>query len=99
MANFTVDPSVLSQKATQINQYADEYDSISTQLQQAATSMGAAYDSADNRKFIERMEACAKDLKLMSDKLRSASTTLKGQSSLYVDQETANTQQASSLPG
>lgn len=99
MSQFTVDPAAINQKAGQINQFADEYDSISTKLQSAANSMGTAYDSADNRKFIERMEACARDLKEMSAKLRASSGTLKSQAALYETQEQSNTQQAAKLPG
>lgn len=99
MASFTVDPSVLVQKAQALNQHADDYDSISTQLQNAATTMGAAYDSADNRSFVSRMEECVKDLRAMANKLRAAAVTLQGQASIYNEQESNNTQQANRLPG
>ena len=99
MASFTVDPAVINQKATLLSQYADEYEAISNQLRQAATTMGAAYDSADNRSFVSRIEQCVNDLKNMAAKLRAASATLKGQSSMYTNTENANTQQANRLPG
>ena len=99
MASFTVDPAVINQKAATLSQYADEYEAISNQLHQAATTMGAAYDSADNRSFVGRLEACVTDLKNMAAKLRAASATLKGQSGMYSEQESSNTQQASRLPG
>jgi len=99
MASFTVDPTAINQKATMLSQYADKYEGISTQLRQAATTMGAAYDSADNKAFVSRIEQCVTDLKNMAAKLRAASETLKGQSGMYVDQENANTQQANRLPG
>lgn len=99
MANFTVDPNVLNQKAKELDGHADNYDAISARLQNAATTMDAAYDSADNRTFVSRMEECAKDLKAMANKLRAASVTLQGQSKIYSTQETENTQAASRLPG
>lgn len=99
MASFTVDPAVLNEKAAALIQHADEYDSISGQLKRAATTMGSAYDSADNKAFVGRVEECAKDLKAMADKLRAAAQTLKGQAANYSETEKFNTQKASHLPG
>ena len=99
MANFSVDPTILNQKAANLNEHADEYNSISAKLQSAATTMGAAYDSADNRSFVARMEACAKELKAMADKLRAAAATLSSQATIYTEQENSNTQKANQLPG
>lgn len=99
MANFSVDPSALNQKAAMLDQHAESYDTISTQLHTAATTMGAAYDSADNRSFVSRMEECVKDLRLMANKLRAAAETLRGQATIYTNQENDNTQRAGKLPG
>lgn len=99
MAKFSVDPAILKQKASQLGQYSETYDSISTQLQNAATTMGTAYDSADNRSFVNRINECAKDLKAMAAKLKAASVTLQKQANSYTEQETSNTQKANRLPG
>lgn len=98
MATFSTEASVLIQKADQLNRHAEEYDSIRAQLRQAATSMGAAYDSADNRAYTARIEQFCTDLQMMSDKLRAAARTLKEQSSMYTAQEEENTAAASKLP-
>ena len=98
MATFSTEPAVLTQKAAQLDQYAEEYDSIRAQLRQAATSMGTAYDSADNRPFTARIEQFCADLQRMSDKLRTAAQTLKEQSAMYTAQEEENASMASRLP-
>lgn len=98
MAIFSTEVSVLIQKAGQLDQYAEEYDSIRTQLRQAATSMGEAYDSADNRVYTSRIEQFCTDLQMMSDKLRSASQTIQGQANMYTAQEEESTAAASRLP-
>lgn len=99
MASFTTDPAVLNEKATKLNQFAEEYDSIRAQLRQSATSMGAAYDSDDNRAFTVRIEEFCVDLQGMSDKLRTAAQTLNQQAGLYTSQEAENRDWARRLPG
>ena len=98
MANFTVDPDIVEQKAKTVDEYAETYDSISRELLSAATTMGAAYDSADNRTFVSRIEDCSKDLKAMAEKLRSTSNTMKEQANEYRKREAENTQKAANLP-
>jgi len=99
MASFTVEPEVIAQKAEQLLQHADEYEAISAQLHDSATSMGAAYESVDNKTYVDRIENCVVDLKKMAEKLRQVATTLKEQGKMYPDREAANRQVASRLPG
>ncbi len=99
MATFSVETTVLKQKATQLDRHAEDFDSICARLKQAATTMGSAYDSDDNRKFISRVEACCTDLKALSDKLRTASQIITAQANEYDSREASNTAAASRLPG
>ena len=99
MANFTVEPAVLMQKAADLNQCAETYESISTQLHTAATTLGSAYDTEDNRTYVNRMEECVKDLKAMAEKLKESAQTITEQANIYVNQQVNNTQSARKLPG
>lgn len=98
MANFTVDPDIVEQKAKAVDEYAETYDAISRELLSVATTMGAAYDSADNKTFVSRIEDCSKDLKAMAEKLRFTSNTMKEQANEYRKREMENTQRAANLP-
>ena len=96
--SFRTDVSIMSEKASKLSLFAEDYDSIREQVRQAATSMGAAYDSADNRSFTAHIEEFCSELKFMSDKLRTASEIIKQQSSMYTSREEHNTSVASRLP-
>ena len=99
MAKFSVQTNELRHKASEVNQHAEEFDAICAKLKQVATTMGAAYDSDDNRKFVSRIEACCVDLKALSNKLRSAAQIINQQAAEYDGQEAGNTAAASRLPG
>ena len=98
MASFSTDFAVLNEKAAKLSTFAEDYDAIREQLRQAATSMGSAYDSADNRSYTSHIENFCNDLKFLSDKLRVASDTIRQQASMYKSQEENNTAEANNLP-
>lgn len=97
MAKMTWNPNDMRSKASQLEQYSQEYDSIRNQLRQVATSMGSAYISQDNQTYVAHIEQFCTELQNMSDKLRTAASTLQSQAAAYDAQEMANTQQASLL--
>lgn len=98
MASFTADPAAMYAKAAKLGRFAEEYDSICSQLRQAAASMGGAYDSEDNSAFTQRMEEFCEELRGMSDKLRAVARMLDQQAGLYTAQEEDNTAEANQLP-
>lgn len=99
MSNFSVDPAALKTTASKLSTASSEYGRIYKQLIQTATSMGAAYDSADNKEFVARIESCCTALQAMANKLQLASETLTRASDNYTATEEQNTQQAGRLGG
>lgn len=97
MAKFTADPESMQRVASTLEDKADEYRSIYQQLVNTATGMGEAYDSADNRQFVSKIQECCQDLQKMEQKLRIASTIIKGQAAAYRSTEEFNTEQAGKL--
>ena len=69
---------------------SEDYDRISKQLLEEATAMGTAWEGADNEAFVNRISGCSDDLKRMSDKLLSASETLKKQRDNYAARQDEN---------
>lgn len=49
MPSFSVDPAALKNTAAKLSTASSEYERIYKQLIQTAATMGAAYDSADNK--------------------------------------------------
>ena len=99
MATFATDPAVMKEKAGVLTQCAEDYERIGRQLQQEATSMGVAYDTADNRNYVSRIEAFCQELQRMAEKLKNAGITLSEQSQMYTIREEENTSAANRLPG
>lgn len=66
---FSVDPQELANVVRQIRRNAEEYNGIAKRLLETATTMGAAYDSDDNRAFVNQIEGCSNDLTAMVNKL------------------------------
>ena len=77
--NFSLDPNELREVAAFLRQSAEEYGSISKQLMNAATTMGSAYDSDDNRAFVSQIEGCTGDLNNMVAKVKQQAQVLKKQ--------------------
>lgn len=98
-ADFKTDYDVMSDKAGELAELADTYGSIAERLRDQATSMGAAFQSADNRTYVSRIEAACDDLAQMAKQLLSHSGKLELQSKKYKGTEDENTGVASQLPG
>ena len=98
MPTFTVDTDAVRQKAKALANIADDYDSLRTRLLNTATSMGAAYESSDNRAYVARINEFCDQMREVSNRLRNAAEVLGTQSSNYDRTESENTVQASKLP-
>lgn len=98
MAQFMVDTDAVRQKAAQVNGYAEQYDVLRAKLLNAASSMGASYDSADNREFVSRITECCQQLAEVSSRLRNAAQQMTAQSRRYDATEDENSIQARRLP-
>ena len=94
---FSIDPDAVAKVAVQIRSNAEEYHTIATKLLQLATTMGSAYDSDDNRAFVNQIEGCTDDLKAMVDKLTVISTILDKQQSNFVAVSEHNSQEVRKL--
>lgn len=99
MPNFSVDPQALKGTASKLSGASEEYERIYKQLIQVATSMGQAYDSEDNKRFVSSIEGCCTALQAMADKLRTASETLTRDAENYLSTEEFNAQAAGRLGG
>lgn len=98
MAVFSVQTDDLRSKASALNQHAEEFDTICAKLKAAATSMGTAYESDDNKAYVSNIEAFCVDLKNLSNRLRNASAIITAQADDYDDRESNNTVKAKRLP-
>ena len=97
MANFTIDTDAVRQKGDAVDGLSQEYSSLSLRLRNVANSMGTAYESADNREYIQRVNECCDYIDQMATKLNSVSVLLKEQSVAYDNQEIENLGQAQKL--
>lgn len=98
MSSFSVDTDALRQKANTLESMANEYDGIRTRLLNTATSMGSAYESADNRMFVARITEFCQQMKEVSNRLRNAANVLNTQGNNYDRTESENTAHARRLP-
>lgn len=99
MPVFSVEPQALIETAGKLSGASEEYERIYKQLIQVATSMGQAYDSEDNRRFVSSIEGCCAALQEMANTLRTASETLNQGAKNYTSTEEHNTQAAGRLGG
>ncbi|MBQ6679226.1 MAG: hypothetical protein IJM76_04315 [Lachnospiraceae bacterium] len=100
MANgaFSTDPLILKERGGQLKGYSEEYLKIGNEILNAATTMGQAYDSQDNRVFVEQINEFYRALQEMAKKLENAGEILNVQSQLYTAREDENTSIAQKLP-
>ena len=97
MSVFSVDPSALKTASTKLKSASADYERIYKQLIQTATSMGAAYESEDNKKFVTQIEGCCAALQAMADRLALTAQQLSKASDNYTSTEEHNASQASQL--
>ena len=78
-------------KASQkLQTLSETYTEIYTQLMQEATTMGTAWEGADNLAFVEQITGFTEGLKSMASKLSLASQALEKQRANYVTQQENN---------
>lgn len=98
MSSFETDPEQMKNASDQIAEYAREYDSIRKVLLTTATSMGKAYDSADSRSYVSKIEGFCGDLQNLANKLHNAANTIKEQAIEYNNRTDSNYSAAKRLP-
>ena len=76
-----------SQKLLSLSQ---TYTEIYTQLMQSASTMGTAWEGADNQAFVEQITGFTEELKSMADKLSVSSEALHKEKQNYVERMDGN---------
>lgn len=85
-----VTPEELDNASTKLSELSDNYTTIYQKLMQTATTMGEAWEGADNQAFVSQISGFCDDLKQMADKLKNASQALKKQSDNYTQRQQSN---------
>ncbi len=80
-----------------LSELSQTYTDIYKQLMQDASTMGAAWEGADNQAFVERITGFTDNLQKMADKLSVASQALKQQKDNYVNRQESNIAQVGKL--
>lgn len=80
---FTVDPPELHKASQTFTQQAGEYTTVYNRLITAASTMGDAWNAADNLAFVEQINGFCDDLKAMADHLEQAAQALEQQATNY----------------
>lgn len=92
-----VTPEQLAEASTKLAGISQSYKQIYSQLMQEASTMGAAWEGADNMAFVNRITGFTDDLKLMADKLMTASQGLEQQRANYVNRQQDNISRVNTL--
>ena len=80
----------MGKAAKTLQNLSETYTQIYTQLLQEASTMGSAWDGADNLAFVERINGFTDELKAMAEKLHTCSVTLDTQRANYVERQESN---------
>ena len=80
----------LGNASKQLQAHSETYTQIYTQLMQEASTMGAAWEGADNQAFVEQINGFTEELKAMAQKLATASQALEKQRANYVERQDLN---------
>lgn len=80
---FTVDVQVLENGAKELSEISQNYSTISTQLMDKASTMGAAWDAEDNLAFVSQITGFCEEMKEMAKKLQTSSALLSAQAKNY----------------
>lgn len=91
--------STMNSAADQFKSAAESYDSIGKELLRAATTMGKAWDGADNQAYANKIQGISKELDAMSKKLAHGGEALRQQTKNYMDRQDANVAGAAKLGG
>lgn len=87
----------MAKAAKKLQDASINYAEISGKLMNAASTMGAAWEGADNVAFVEQITGFSDDLKNMADKLSVAGEALDKQKENYVQRQNDNATQVKKL--
>ena len=87
----------MAKASAELHALSETYTQIYTQLLQEASTMGSAWDGADNLAFVEQISGFTDELKTMAAKLETASEALDKQRQNYVDRQENNIAQVKKL--
>lgn len=87
----------MEKAANNLQEHSDTYRKIYNELLQNASTMGTAWEGADNLAFVKQITGFAEKLDYMAKKLSLASQTLKQQKDNYVNRQEDNITQVSKL--
>ena len=87
----------MAKASEKLQSLSETYTEIYTQLLQEASTMGAAWDGADNLAFVEQITGFTDELKAMAAKLVTASQTIEAQRANYVRRQDDNITQVKKL--
>lgn len=80
---LSVDPLELHKAAGTFNQLASDYSAIYNRLINTASTMGEAWNAADNLAYVEQIKGFCDDLKAMTQHLETAAKALEQQAQNY----------------
>lgn len=80
---FSVDPPEMHTAAQKLTQLSEEYTSVHNRLINAASTMGEAWNAADNLAFVEQIKGFCDELKAMAAHLEVAAQTINKQAENY----------------
>ena len=83
--------------AVAIEDDASNYQRIYEQLINAASTIGPAFDTPENRDFVDQIEGCTKELKAMVERLSATAQLLKAQANNYQEISDINKAQVRKL--
>ena len=83
--------------AAAIEDDASNYQHIYEQLINVASTMGPAFDTPENRDFVDQIEGCTKELKAMVERLNATAQLLKAQANNYQEISDINKAQVRKL--
>lgn len=87
----------MAKAAKRLQELSETYTEIYGQLMQEATTMGAAFEGADNQAFVEQISGFTEELKAMAEKLFLAGQALDQQRANYVARQENNIAQVKKL--
>ena len=81
MGAFSMDPVEVHNAAKEFRRLSENYTEVYTSLMNSASTMGEAWDSADNLAFVDQIKGLCDDLKAMTDHLNICAEALDKQAS------------------
>ena len=87
----------MEKTAVRLEELSEIYTDIYKQLMQEASTMGTAWEGADNLAFVTRITGFTEELQTMAAKLKLAGETLKKQKGNYVAQQNNNISEVNKL--